>query len=142
MRIKFISMLAGAVMLSAALNFAHAATPPLQNALADGTAAPFVRLAGGEVETLRQAYITLSVADRDYKGHRVRAMKAIEAACKLLGTDIFGRRPRARTAAHFRCPASRGPGHDSTGAQLHCRPAAGGQASGRRNRATHHRALD
>jgi hypothetical protein len=32
----------------------------------------------------------LAVADHDYKGHRVKAMKAIEAACKLLGTDISG----------------------------------------------------
>ncbi|HXC99562.1 MAG TPA: hypothetical protein VN048_09485, partial [Verrucomicrobiae bacterium] len=38
-----------------------------------------------------QAYDILAVADHDYKGHRVHAMKAIEAACKLLGTDISGR---------------------------------------------------
>jgi len=42
------------------------------------------------VAELRQAYATLAVADHDYKGHRVKAMKAIEAACKLLGTDISG----------------------------------------------------
>src|SRR5581483_5813463 len=39
---------------------------------------------------LRSAYATLAVADHDYKGHRVKAMKAIENACKLLGTDISG----------------------------------------------------
>lgn len=43
-----------------------------------------------EVATLRQAYGVLSVADHDYKGHRIHAMRAIEAACKLLGTDISG----------------------------------------------------
>jgi len=39
---------------------------------------------------LRQAYVALSVADHDYKGHRVEAMKQIEAAAKLLRIDIRG----------------------------------------------------
>ena len=39
---------------------------------------------------LRQAYVTLSMADHDYKGHRVEAMKQIEAAAKLLRADIRG----------------------------------------------------
>jgi hypothetical protein len=90
MNIKFLSTMAGALMLSAALNLS-ASTPVTQNALANDNEAPLVRLGGGEVETLRQAYITLSVADHDYKGHRVRAMRAIENACKLLGTDISGK---------------------------------------------------
>jgi hypothetical protein len=43
-----------------------------------------------EVTTLRGAYKVLSVADHDYKGHRVKAMHAIEAACDLMGCDIRG----------------------------------------------------
>lgn len=39
---------------------------------------------------LSQAYITLSVADHDYKGHRIEAMKQIEAAGKLLGVNVRG----------------------------------------------------
>ena len=39
---------------------------------------------------LRQAYVTLSVADHDYKGHRIEAMKQIEAAAKLLNIDLRG----------------------------------------------------
>ena len=39
---------------------------------------------------LRQAYVTLSVADHDYKGHRAEAMKQIEAAAKLLNMNIHG----------------------------------------------------
>jgi len=39
---------------------------------------------------LRQAFATLSVADHDYKGHRVEAMKQIEAATKLLKMDLRG----------------------------------------------------
>jgi hypothetical protein len=52
------------------------------------------RLAGmddsAEISLLRQAYRTLAKADHDYAGHRVKAMKAIEAACDLLGEDIRG----------------------------------------------------
>jgi hypothetical protein len=43
-----------------------------------------------EVQALRGAYMTLSIADHDYKGHRVRAMRALERACDLLGSDIRG----------------------------------------------------
>ena len=39
---------------------------------------------------LRQAYSTLAVADHDYKGHRVEAMKQIEAAAKVLKMDLHG----------------------------------------------------
>ena len=39
---------------------------------------------------LRQAYAALSMADHDYKGHRIEAMKQIETAAKLLGSDIRG----------------------------------------------------
>jgi hypothetical protein len=41
-------------------------------------------------ELLRQAYATLAVADHDYKGHRVAAMKQIEAAEKELGVKVKG----------------------------------------------------
>jgi len=43
-----------------------------------------------EVQQLQTAYKTLYVADHDYHGHRIKAMHAIEHACKLLGTDIRG----------------------------------------------------
>ena len=41
-------------------------------------------------DLLRQAYTTLEMADHDYKGHRVDAMKQIEAAGKELGVKIRG----------------------------------------------------
>jgi hypothetical protein len=44
----------------------------------------------GSGALLSEAYATLSVADHDYKGHRVAAMKQIEAAGKLLGVDVSG----------------------------------------------------
>jgi hypothetical protein len=39
---------------------------------------------------LVQAYTTLEHANHDYKGHRVAAMKQIEAAGKLLGVKVRG----------------------------------------------------
>ena len=39
---------------------------------------------------LRQAYATLEMADHDYKGHRVDAMKQIEAAGHALGISVRG----------------------------------------------------
>src|ERR1035438_285941 len=39
---------------------------------------------------LVQAYTTLEHAAHDYKGHRVAAMKQIEAAAKLLGVKVRG----------------------------------------------------
>lgn len=39
---------------------------------------------------LTQAYATLSMADHDYRGHRVAAMKQIELAGKLLGVNVRG----------------------------------------------------
>ena len=39
---------------------------------------------------LSQAYAALSGADHDYQGHRIRAMRQIEAAAKELGTTLQG----------------------------------------------------
>jgi len=39
---------------------------------------------------LTQAYAVLSVADHDYKGHRVAAMKQIAAAAKVVGVTEMG----------------------------------------------------
>ena len=39
---------------------------------------------------LSQAYAALSVADHDYQGHRVKAMKHIEVAAKVLGVTLGG----------------------------------------------------
>jgi hypothetical protein len=45
---------------------------------------------GASGALLGQAYTALEQADHDYKGHRVAAMKQIEAAGKLLGVTIGG----------------------------------------------------
>lgn len=39
---------------------------------------------------LTQAYTALAAADHDYQGNRIRAMKQIEIAAKLLGVTLSG----------------------------------------------------
>jgi hypothetical protein len=90
MRIKFLLTLMGGVLF-AALNVHANTAATMESTPAAAAEQSLVRLGGSEVATLVQAYDTLAVADHDYKGHRAHAMKAIEAACKLLGTDITGR---------------------------------------------------
>jgi len=43
-----------------------------------------------EAGMLRRAYLILATGDHDYKGHRVRAMRQIEAAGDLLGMNLKG----------------------------------------------------
>ena len=50
----------------------------------------FVMAAPNSGSLLVQAYSTLEVADHDYKGHRVAAMKQIEDAAAILGVDVHG----------------------------------------------------
>jgi hypothetical protein len=45
----------------------------------------------GNLATLDDAYATLAQANHDYKGHRVLAMKQIEAAVTELGGKISGK---------------------------------------------------
>ena len=44
----------------------------------------------GEIEILREAYRILERGDHDYQGHRLEAMKQIEAAAKILGGNLRG----------------------------------------------------
>jgi hypothetical protein len=43
-----------------------------------------------EAGMLQNAYLILATGDQDYKGHRVKAMKQVEAAAKLLGMNLSG----------------------------------------------------
>ena len=43
-----------------------------------------------EAGMLHRAYHILATGDHDYKGHRAKAMHAVEAAAKLLGLDLRG----------------------------------------------------
>jgi hypothetical protein len=47
-------------------------------------------LHGAPIDLLRQAYITLGQANHDYKGHRMAAMRQVEAAAKVLGGSLRG----------------------------------------------------
>lgn len=45
----------------------------------------------GNITLLDDAYATLAQADHDYKGHRVKAMKQIDAALGEIGTKVSGK---------------------------------------------------
>ncbi|HTV63335.1 MAG TPA: hypothetical protein VMH30_12275 [Verrucomicrobiae bacterium] len=73
----------------------HAATPATAEVLGGSVAGQnqFQTVAFGdtaEAGMLHRAYQILASGDHDYKGHRIKAMHAIEAAAKLLGLDLSG----------------------------------------------------
>ena len=73
----------------------RAATPALTQTLGGSVASRnlFQTVAfsdSAEAGMLRRAYIILATGDHDYKGHRVRAMRQIEAAGDLLGMNLRG----------------------------------------------------
>jgi hypothetical protein len=59
-----------------------------------------------EAGMLQNAYLILATGNHDYKGHRVKAMKQIEAAAKLLGVTLSGdakdRQPQPLSDAKLR----------------------------------------
>ena len=94
MRMPFFSTCAIAATLCLAAMGAPSAcavTPPPVASRTAESEQPMQRLgAVSEADLLRQQYAILEVADHDYKGHRIKAMKAIAAACKVLGSPIAG----------------------------------------------------
>ena len=98
MNTRFISKAAKLVALAAILaggTSLHAATASTAQNLAAPVSGPneFQPMAfrdSAEAGLLRQAYTILATGDHDYKGHRVKAMHAVEAAGKLLGLDLAG----------------------------------------------------
>ena len=43
-----------------------------------------------EIDGLRKAYLNLVAGNHDYKGHRAKALKQVEAAAQALGLNIAG----------------------------------------------------
>ena len=43
-----------------------------------------------ELGLLKRTYHVLKIADHDYDGHRMKAMRSIEAACDILGENVRG----------------------------------------------------
>jgi hypothetical protein len=73
----------------------HAATSPTAQALSVSVAGqnefqPMAFSDSAEAGMLRRAYHILATGDHDYKGHRIKAMHAVEAAGTLLGMDLRG----------------------------------------------------
>lgn len=74
-------------VVSCGLAFNAAATP----ALNDSAAVQFVAFSdSAEAGMLQRAYLILSTGDHDYKGHRVKAMRAVENAASLLHVKLGG----------------------------------------------------
>lgn len=44
----------------------------------------------GEAATLRQAYVYLEASNRNYHGHRDKALRAVGTACRALGGHVKG----------------------------------------------------
>jgi hypothetical protein len=91
---NYISATAVAALLPLGIASSHAASGP--SVLdADGPAlqqAPFQPVSWEEAKKhkLRRAYWLLSQADRDYRGHRAKAMEEIKKAGEIIGMDLHG----------------------------------------------------
>jgi len=98
MNTKLFSKSAKLIALAAVLAYGanlHAATPVTPQVLGGSVAGQnqFQTVAFGdtaEAGMLHRAYRILASGDHDYKGHRVKAMRAVEAAAKQLGLDFSG----------------------------------------------------
>jgi hypothetical protein len=78
--------------------------------LAFGLVAPAHAQSANATALLDDAYATLAQAKHDYKGHRVRAMKQIEAALGVVGAKVTGKgrnhEPQGTSDAQMRAALS------------------------------------
>jgi hypothetical protein len=78
--------------------------------LASGLVTPVHAQSANSVVLLDDAYATLAQAKHDYKGHRVRAMKQIEAALGEVGAKVSGQgrnhEPQGTSDAQLRAAQS------------------------------------
>jgi hypothetical protein len=87
-----LAVCSGMIIGTASLRGATAAAPQALN-ISTPVSSQFETVAfsdSAEAGMLHSAYLILATGDHDYKGHRVRAMHAVEAAAKLLGLDLSG----------------------------------------------------
>jgi len=86
------TVFAAALSLGANLRAATSQTGPINlNSGADPAQLQTVVFRdSAEAGMLRRAYWILATGDHDYKGFRVKAMRSVEAAAKLLGLELAG----------------------------------------------------
>jgi hypothetical protein len=80
-------------LASATAISANAITPtqkPLASNEERGPRVTLIADKADELSTLEQAYVILARADKDYDGHRAKAMKQIKEASKLMGVKFHG----------------------------------------------------
>lgn len=93
MKIKRLLLTGAALFAAVSFNInLRAATPqPLGGAVAGRVEFQTVAFSDSkEAGMLRNAYVILATGDHDYKGHRAKAMRQIEAAARLLGVKLAG----------------------------------------------------
>jgi hypothetical protein len=83
-----------AVVLSCSANLHAAIKPAARELNSPGSTQQGLQAASfndsAEAGMLHRAYRILATGDHDYKGHRVKAMRSVEAAARLLGLDLKG----------------------------------------------------
>jgi hypothetical protein len=82
---RFLVLATFGVLLVATLDAPAVARPE-----PDGLTASDEMTIEGERATLRQAYVYLEAGDHDYHGHRIKALRAVGAACHALGWKAKG----------------------------------------------------
>jgi hypothetical protein len=91
---NYVSAAAGAALLSLGIASGRAASAPstLDVNIAGLQTAQFRTVEWEEAKKhkLRHAYWLLEQSDRDYKGHRVKAMEEIKKAGGIIGLDLHG----------------------------------------------------
>jgi hypothetical protein len=92
---NFSSVAALAAILPLGISSAHAVSTATVPVAGDAVVQPsqFQTIEWGEEkrEKLRHAYWLLEHADRDYDGHRVKAMEHIKRAGEIIGMDLHGK---------------------------------------------------
>jgi hypothetical protein len=91
---NFTSVAALAAILPLGISSAHAVSATTVPVAGDTVVQPsqFQRVNWGEAKKrkLRRAYWLLEIADRDYEGHRVKAMEEVKKAGDIIGMDLHG----------------------------------------------------
>jgi hypothetical protein len=87
-----LAVCSGILMGATGLRAVTSATPQTLSVAAPTTYQLETVVFGDSAEAgmLHRAYRILATGDHDYKGHRAKAMHAVESAAKLLGLDLKG----------------------------------------------------
>lgn len=86
----FLFLMLAAIISTGVARAVTSASPANSSVAAPGQFQPLAFSDTKEADMLRRAYVILATGDHDYKGHRTKAMRAIESAAGLLGLKLHG----------------------------------------------------